>query len=157
MIQQMTGIKQGITNDGLRIKRPDNLEFSKIKELIKAMWLDDSNLNTGDFLLLKHNDAIIAFGRIRDTGDALELCTLGVVKKYRGLKLGTRMVNELISLAGSDVYAVTVIPAFFKKAGFKIMYNYPPSILVKYELCTVKFYVGKDYKVMKYSKRGLPF
>lgn len=135
---------------GATIRRPDEKEFEEVKKYVEEFWLDNNNMLREQFRVLLYNNKLAAFGRLRKNADATELCTLGVVKKYRGRGFGKAMVKALLKEAKSEVYVVCVIPEFFKKTGFKEISSYPESIKAKVDLCTQYFHVGKEYKVMKY-------
>ncbi|HTB32427.1 MAG TPA: GNAT family N-acetyltransferase [Bacteroidia bacterium] len=137
--------------DSAQFKRPDENEFEQVKQLVKDFWLDDADMQPGQFGVLSYNGKVIAFGRLREHADATELCTMGVAKDLQGKGLGDKMVKHLQGIAKRNIYLVTVIPDFFKKTGFKITETYPEPLQKKVERCSADFHVGETYHVMKWE------
>ncbi len=135
-----------------QFKQPNAGEFEEVKKWVEDFWLDDESMDSARFRVLVDSNKVIAFGRLRENIDATELCTLGVVKEFRGKGLGRLMVECLLKEAKQDIYVVTVIPAFFSKLGFEFVENYPASMQKKVNLCTTDYHVGEIYRVMKWKK-----
>jgi len=134
------------------VRHPGEKEFEEVKKYVEDFWLDNNNMLIGQFRILLYKGKLAGFGRIRENDDATELCTLGVVKELRLKGLGKAMVKALVETVKTDVYLVTIIPEFFRKAGFKETKEYPESIKRKEHLCTTQYHVGEEYKVMKYKR-----
>ncbi len=135
------------------ICRSNLKEFeSDIKFYVKRFKLDDKNMAAHQFKVLLYENKFAAFGRLRDNGDAIELCSLGVVEEYRGKKLGNAIVKELLSEIKQDIYLVTVIPAFFTKLGFRETQEYPISLQDKRDNFCEHHHPGNCISVLKYSK-----
>ncbi|MGP8216141.1 MAG: GNAT family N-acetyltransferase [Bacteroidia bacterium] len=133
------------------IRQPNDAEFNSVKSYVKEYWLDDESMSKEQFKILLYEGNLAAFGRLKRHSDGIELCTLGVVEKFRNKNLGTAMVKGLLSGIGQDVYIVTVIPGFFTKLGFKATKEYPGSLQKKCDNCCNNYHVGQTYVVMKYS------
>jgi N-acetylglutamate synthase-like GNAT family acetyltransferase len=133
------------------IREPDGAEFEMVKNYAKEYWLDDEGVDKKQFKVLLYDNKLAAFGRIKEHKDSTELCTIGVVEKYRGKKLGEALVKGFISGIKHDVYLVTVIPSFFHRMGFMETTKYPQSIREKTDRCGTKYHVDESYTVMKYS------
>jgi len=134
-------------------RQPDEKEFEQVKQVVEDLWLDDENLKREQFHIILDDGKVIAFGRLREHEDAIELCTLGVSKDCQKKGLGGKMVKHLLSQANSDVYVVTVIPGFFAKFDFKFVENYPASLQKKVKICCTNYNVGETYRVMKWERK----
>jgi N-acetylglutamate synthase-like GNAT family acetyltransferase len=134
------------------IKQPDENEFLQVKQLVEDFWLDNMDMKPEQFFILSENGKVIAFGRLRKYDDATELCTLGIAKEFRGKGYGSALVLHLLKQANTEVFAVTVIPDFFLKFGFKIVSEYPQSIENKCKLCAEAYHTGEKYEVMRWIK-----
>jgi N-acetylglutamate synthase-like GNAT family acetyltransferase len=132
-------------------RQPDDKEFEEVKKLVEEFWLDNRNMLKEQFRILLYKGKLAAFGRIRRHMDAIEFCSLGVVKELRGKGFGRAMMQCLLAGIKGDSYLVTVIPDFFSKLGFKEVEQYPDSIKAKANLCSTQYHVGEEYKVMKYK------
>lgn len=113
----------------MRPARPD--EIKTIYGLAYKMDLDSQDMDYEDFTVIEDKGYIVAFGRLKKRGDAIELGTLGVVEKYRGKGLAKKIVGDLLSKTDRDVYLTTLIPAFFEKFGFKELSTPPPQSLIR--------------------------
>ncbi len=134
------------------IREPNDKEFEQVKKHVEEFWLDNGNMVKSQFRILLFNNRLAAFGRLRENDDAIELCTLGVIKRYQKRGIGMAIVRALLSSVEKDVYIVTVIPKFFLKLGFDAVKQYPKSLQKKRDLCTTQYHVGEAYEVMKWSK-----
>jgi amino-acid N-acetyltransferase len=136
-------------------KQPDTKEFEQVMQLVEELWLDNETMQPEQFQILSDNGKVIAFGRLREYADATELCSVGVIKEFQNRKLGTEMVNHLLSQAKRDVYLVTIVPGFFAKLGFKPVEKLPAPIQYKFQRCETEFHVGKPYFAMKWEKKQI--
>ena len=135
----------------LIIRQPNEAEFEEVKNHLKKFVLDSSEADKGQFKVLLYNDKLAAFGRLKQRNDGIELCSIGVVEEYRGKKLGETIVKDILATAKTDVYLVTVIPAFFSKLGFNETKEYPASLQNKRENFCEHHHPGDCVSVMKYS------
>jgi len=135
------------------IREPNDAELIHIKSFLKEYGLDDSGISKEQFKILLYNNEIAAFGRLKKHNDCIELCSVGVVKEYRGKGLGEAIVKNLLSEVKQDVYLVTVIPGFFNKMGFKEIKEYPISLKYKSENFCEKHHPGDVIAVMKWEKK----
>jgi len=132
------------------IRQPNDTEFEQVKKYVREFWLDNTDMHKEQFLVLLQNKKFTAFGRLKEHADCSELCTLGVVKEFRGKYFGQELTKALIKKAKHEVYLVTVIPDYFKKVDFVITSKYPASLKSKVNMCTTQYHVGQEYRVMKY-------
>jgi N-acetylglutamate synthase-like GNAT family acetyltransferase len=136
----------------IEITQPAAEELVKVHELAKVFMLDDEDLQSGQFLIAKQKGDILGFGRLRHHGDALELCTLGVVEKHRGKGIGRAIVNALVEKTTQPVHVVCIIPGFFSKLGFRQVNEFPASMARKHFRCTELYKVPETYCVMQLDR-----
>lgn len=136
-------------------KTPDEREFEQIKQLVEELWLDNETMFPEEFRVLSDNGKVIAFGRLREYADVMELCSIGVPVEFQNKKFGTSIVKHLLSRAQRNVYLVTVIPDFFTRFGFERIEKPPAPIERKLQRCNTEFYVGKPYFAMKWEKNKI--
>lgn len=135
----------------------DDIAFDKVKQSVREMCLDDREMKHYQFLVAKKDEEILGFGRLREYDDSVELCSLGVIQKYRGQGIGKKIVLALIDIFyqkmdfnRKNLYVVTIIPQYFSKFGFRVIEsNWPLSIMKKYEYCTNILSVSEKYVVME--------
>lgn len=121
--------------ENIDIRKASENDFTIISHLIQKANLDDVALRVNEFLLLKEHDSIIGLGRIRRHGSVQELCSLTVLEKWRNSGLGKKLIAALTESFSEPVYAVTEIPDYFAKSGFKITENYPEVLNDKLQRC----------------------
>lgn len=135
----------------------DEIDFEKVKQHVQEMCLDDREMHASQFLVAKKDEEILGCGRLREYDDSVELCSLGVIERYRGQGIGKKIVLSLIDIFyqkmyfnRKNLYVVTIIPAYFSKFGFHLIEdNWPLSIVKKYEYCTNVLFVPEKYVVMR--------
>ena len=131
------------------LRDAEETDMKFIRFCVKQFVLDDADMHSHQFVVAEIAGAIVGFGRLRKHTDCTELCTLGVVVEYRGKGIGRKLVNRLIEKSRTDLFVVCIIPAFFRKFGFKQIDNFPVSMFQKHKMCTEKFVVPETYCVMK--------
>ncbi|MBA3681998.1 MAG: GNAT family N-acetyltransferase, partial [Bacteroidetes bacterium] len=109
----------------MTICQPDASEFIFIKDHIEKFELDNRDLQNEQFLVVKDNNEITAFGRIKKHNSCDELCSLGVIEPKRLKGIGKRLSFDLIKKSLQPLYLVCIIPQFFEPLGFKIVNTYP--------------------------------
>lgn len=137
--------------DHVSVLNASVLDFVLIKEFIKQFELDSRELRVDQFLVAKHNNEMLGFGRIRQHNDCAELCSLGVVEPERLKGVGKRLVKELTKKNPNNLYLVCIIPDFFEPLGFKQVSQYPQAMQQKLDYCTSELVVPEPYVVMKYN------
>ena len=109
-----------------------------IKKYVKQFKLDPENLQREQFIVAKHNDKLVGFGRLKSYSDCVELGAIGVVPKYRNKGIGKKIIDELIKIGPENIYITTDIPEYFYQFGFKIIKDGPNSIVKKCKTCTIR-------------------
>lgn len=137
----------------LIIKKPDEKEYEQVLQLVEEFWLDNINMSREQFTVISDNGKVVAFARIKEFPDAVELGTLGVVKDLRGKGIGSKLVQHLLNESKGLVYVVTTLFKFNADLGFVLVDEYPHSIKHKIETCAKDFHVAEPYFVMKWERK----
>jgi len=143
----------------IKIRQALIADLKCIEDAIKEMQLDDTLIDYHQFIVAELNGEFAGFGRIKEYNDAKELCSLGVLPKYRGKGISRLLIKELKTKAViKPLHVVTIIPALFKKFGFEEIIKYPTSLLPKINYCTNTLGGcdnGEHYVVMKRMRQAI--
>ena len=123
-------------------------EFELVKDHIQVLELDDRELKVDEFLVLKANNELLGFGRIREFETFSEMCSMGVLEKGRELGFGSVLVRALAKKAKQSVYLACIIPNYFRLHGFKVCEQFPARMQDKLDYCTEHLTVPETYVVM---------
>ncbi len=144
---------------GTIIRKAEESDFTNLSLAIKEMQLDDTSMDYHQFIIAELNGEFAGFGRIKEYNDAKELCSLGVLPKYRGKGISRLLIKELKTKAViKPLHVVTIIPTLFKKFGFEEIIKYPTSLLPKINYCTNTLGGcdnGEHYVVMKRMRQAI--
>ena len=100
-----------------------------IRETAERLILDANDLKAGQFITVREDGRIVAFGRIRPYKETFELATLAVVEEHRGNGLGEAVARELIRRFPQDeVYVVTDLIGYWERLGFVCTEILPPEL-----------------------------
>lgn len=131
---------------------PNKADFILVRQYIDEFKLDDNDLDINQFIVVKENECMLGFGRIKNNEGYAELSSLGVLNFQRNRGIGKALVKYFLAMTHPmPLYLVTIIPTYFEKLGFEIVEVYPPSINKKIESCLIRCHSTKaDAKAMKY-------
>ena len=121
----------------MEISKANKEDFAYIKGKLKKYLLDATDIDWRQFFVVRLKNKIVAFGRIIDRGDCLEIASVGVDYYHRRKGIGKRLVNYLLEIAKEidgkkPIYAVTHLPKFAQSCGFvQIQDNCPSSLEYK--------------------------
>ncbi|HET8944326.1 MAG TPA: pyridoxal-phosphate dependent enzyme [Dehalococcoidia bacterium] len=116
---------------------PTDIEFSSatpaeipfIRETAERLILDANDLSAEQFITVREDGRIVAFGRVRPYKETFELATLAVVEEHRGKGLGEAVARELIRRFPQDeVYVVTDLIGYWERLGFIRTEILPPEL-----------------------------
>lgn len=103
-----------------------------IREMIARERLDDERLEAGQFITLREDGRIIAFGRIKPYERTYEMGSVVVVPEARGRGLGQAITRELIRRFPQDeVFITTDIPQYYEALGFLRTQILPDELTAK--------------------------
>ncbi len=105
-----------------------------IAETIERLRLDGERLAPEQFITLRRDGRIIAFGRIKPYEETNELGSVAVIEEERSQGLGARVTRELIRRFPQDeVYITTDLPAYYERLGFLRTDLLPQELVDKLE------------------------
>jgi threonine dehydratase len=105
-----------------------------IAETIDRLRLDGERLAPEQFITLRRDERIIAFGRIKPYEKMHELGSVAVIEEERSQGLGEQMTRELIRRFPQDeIYITTDLPAYYERLGFLRTEILPPELVDKLE------------------------
>ena len=133
------------------ICQPLESEFKTIINFVLEFELDNRELKLEEFLILKRDNTILAFGRLKKHKNCDELCTLGVIVNERRKGYATLLTKALIKKSTKPLFLVCIIPKLFIPIGFKIVSSFPIELTEKLNYCTKQLIVKEKYLVLQYS------
>lgn len=131
---------------------PNSSEFDSVKVHLSEFELDDREIKKEQFLIVKKDDTLVAFCRMRKHKGCDELCSLGVIPSNRGNGYAKLLLRELISRSDQPLYLACIIPQFFEPLGFQTTNEYPVELSDKLNYCSSELMVPEKYVVMRYIK-----
>ncbi len=115
--------------EGLRITPASGEDFPFIRDTVIRLRLDGEDLRPEQFIVLRRDDRIIAFGRIKPYRRTFELGCVAVAEEERGKGFGRLIVRGLIERFPQDeVFITTDLPDYFKRLGFLRTEILPPEL-----------------------------
>ena len=152
-LMDMCMAQDAITNNQLAstllLVEPTVSQLREISDYVKHYQLDGEGMQAHQFVAVYSNEKLVGFGRVRTHNDCRELCTLAVVKEYRGKGVGSHIVRSILEKAGSNLYLTCIIPDFFSAFGFTIINSsIPDSMQRKRKRCSEIFPVKENYFIM---------
>ena len=89
--------------------------------LARRLGLDYPGMESDPLWVAEDDGRIIGLVALKQHPDCLELCALGVDPAYRGKGAARALVEALMAEAPGAVHLATIIPAFFKGSGFRVL------------------------------------
>jgi amino-acid N-acetyltransferase len=108
--------------------------LSAIESLLKSVWGDTNDISFEQFVVAKDDDKLIGCVRIKYLDkDCLELTSLAVLEEYRGKKVGSKLMEEILKKENKrPVYLLCFVDKkiFYTNFGFSVIEsNSLPNIL----------------------------
>ena len=118
------------------IEKARESDWSYIQEKLKRYALDSTDAEWRQFFVARLNGKTIAFTRIIERGNAVELASMGVDYYHRRKGVGKKLLEFLIEetkrvYPGKPIFGVTHRPGFLKPFGFKEVKEAPESLTYK--------------------------
>jgi N-acetylglutamate synthase-like GNAT family acetyltransferase len=135
----------------LIFKRPSEMEFRQVKRLIGKFDLDAKDIVSQQFTILKFNEKLLAFGRIRNGETYAELDCIGVIEEQRGKGWGKMMINKLLETGPATIWLTTDTPKYFEKFNFVTSKQLPKDLARKVEKANAERHAR--LKGMVFSKK----
>lgn len=118
------------------IRQATGRDLPVIKRLAKAYGLLTDDLKAREFLVAVQKRRIAGFGRLKKHPRIWELGCLGVRPEDRKQGIGEALIAKLAARSPADVYVTTLIPAYYRKAGFRVAVRCPADLRRKAEYCS---------------------
>jgi len=120
----------------VKIERAQEQDWPYIKEKLEKYALDATDARWEQFFIVKLEEKTVAFTRIIDRGDIIELASMGVDYYHRKKGIGKMLLRFLIDEAkklypGKHIYGVTHRPGFLEPFGFREVDDAPESLEYK--------------------------
>jgi N-acetylglutamate synthase-like GNAT family acetyltransferase len=123
----------------MHIRRAAPSDHGEIEALMRALDLAYPAMDLSCFWVGEEGGRIIAAAELKDFGDCSLLSCVGVRQDLQGSGLGRTLVEEVVRHARHDIYLYTLVPGFFRKAGFAdpqmLPAGLPPRSLYGCESC----------------------
>ncbi|MGB9766158.1 MAG: N-acetyltransferase [Sulfurihydrogenibium sp.] len=130
------------------------LQHYALKEVLLPRSLNSIYENIRDFYVCEVEDKIVGVGSLHVYWEDLaEIKSLAVLEDYQNYGIGSKIVKacleEAKELGIKKVFALTYVPTFFEKLGFKITdkSNFPQKVWTECIHC-VKFNDCKEVPVV---------
>ena len=125
------------------IQKAQESDWLYIQEKLDKYALDATDAKWHQFFVAKLDGKTVAFTRIIERGNTIELASMGVDYYERKKGIGKRLLKFLIEKArklypGKPIFGVTHRPGFLKPFGFKEVKEAPEVLKYKkYHQCTL--------------------
>jgi N-acetylglutamate synthase-like GNAT family acetyltransferase len=110
------------------IRRAEPRDYSEIETLMGALELSYPAMDLSCFWIAETGDEVVAAAELRDFQACSLLSCVGVREDLQGLGIGRTLVEATVRHAPRDVYLYTLVPGFFRKAGFAVAEQPPPDL-----------------------------
>ena len=115
-------------NRNLYIRRAEIHDHPRIQALLSQLELSYPALDLASFWVGEIDGEIAAIAELRDLRTCSLLSCVGVDESSQGSGIGKALVEEVVRHAKHDIYLYTLVPGFFKKAGFAEAVTLPPDL-----------------------------
>ena len=119
------------------IQAAHHTELPDILELLESLNLDMEDVHFSQFVVSRDKGELIAVARVYVHEDGThELCSLGVLPDYRMRGIGTEILHFLQEkFHGTTLWAVSDIPQYFERCGFKPSSAFSAALAEKLKIC----------------------
>jgi len=107
-----------VNRQPVRIRRSEPRDYAGIEALMAALELSYPAMDLSCFWVAEAGDAVLAGAELKEFQTCSLLSCVGVREDMQGLDIGCTLVEEVMRHARHDVYLFTLVPGFFRKAGF---------------------------------------
>ncbi len=114
--------------DRMKIRPAGPEDYPEILELLRVLELDYPARDLTRFQVGELEGKVLAIAELKEYDDFCLLSCVGVREDLQGSGLGLKLVNRVLKDVRKDVYLYTLVPGFFKKAGF-VEAGSPPATL----------------------------
>jgi N-acetylglutamate synthase-like GNAT family acetyltransferase len=112
----------------LQLRRAEVRDHPRIRELLDQLELSYPAMDLASFWVGEIAGKLDAIAELKDFRTCSLLSCVGVEESLQGSGIGKALVEEVIRHARYDIYLYTLVPGFFKKAGFVEAVTLPPDL-----------------------------
>jgi N-acetylglutamate synthase-like GNAT family acetyltransferase len=112
----------------LHIRHAEVPDHPRIRELLGRLELSYPALDLASFWVGEIGIEVVAIAELKDLRACSLLSCVGVDESLQGSGIGKTLVEEVVRHAQHDIYLYTLVPGFFKKAGFSEAVILPPDL-----------------------------
>ncbi len=102
----------------MKIRAAQPEDYPEILELLRELELDYPTRDLTRFQVGELEGKILAIAELKEFDNFCLLSCVGVREDLQGSGLGLKLVNQVLQDVRKDVYLYTLVPGFFRKAGF---------------------------------------
>lgn len=125
----------------LSLRKANANDYPLIQEILMELDLSYPSLHFESMWVAILNGEMIGVVELRFDSRFIFLASFGIRLTHQQKRLGLNFLKKIIAKATVPIYLYTVIPDFFKKAGFKVISTPPKMIPTRDEfqchLCTL--------------------
>ena len=122
-----------IVMEQIKVQKAQEIDWPYIQEKLKKYALDEGNAQCSQFYVVRSNGKTVAFTRIIERDEIIELASMGVDYYHRKKGIGKALLKFLIEESkrlypGKPIYGVTHRPGFLAPFGFKEVKEAPEPL-----------------------------
>ncbi len=107
------------TETRLRVRRAGTADHETILEMTRALELDYPAMDLSCFRVAELDGVIVGVAELKELETCSLLSCVGVREDLQGRGIGHELVERVVQEALHPVYLYTLVPDFFRKAGFR--------------------------------------
>jgi len=102
----------------INFRRANPEDLPQINKILNELDLAYPNQTDKDYWVLEEAHQIKAIAKWQDLGDYYFLSSLGVAQNFQKQGMAKALLEHFFAKQDKDLYIYTIIPEFFKRAGF---------------------------------------
>jgi N-acetylglutamate synthase-like GNAT family acetyltransferase len=112
----------------LRVRRASAADHAAVLELTEALDLAYPALDLSCFWVADLDGVTVGAAELKDFESCSLMSCVGVREDLQGRGIGRELVDHVVREAHHAVYLYTLVPGFFRKAGFREAVSLPPDL-----------------------------
>jgi len=119
---------QSIARSRLHVRRAHAADHATILELTGALELTYPAMDLSCFWVAELDGVTVGVAELKDLETCSLLSCVGVREELQGRGIGRKLVDRVVQEALHPVYLYTLVPGFFRKAGFRDATSLPRDL-----------------------------